>query len=51
MSVAVVQSAAQMFDIPELHDRLIAGTACLCDVALMTHDPVIQASASVKTVW
>jgi predicted nucleic acid-binding protein len=51
MSVAVVQSAAQIFGMPALPDRLIAGTACLCDVALMTNDPGIQASASVKTVW
>jgi hypothetical protein len=51
MSVAVVQSAAQIFDMPALHDRLIAGTACLCDVALMTNDPVIQAPASVTTGW
>ena len=51
MSLAVVQSAAQIADIRELHDRLIAGTTRLLDVALITNDPVIQASAFVKTVW
>ena len=51
MSLAVVQSAAQILDIRELHDRLIAGTARLLDVALITNDPVIQASAFVKSVW
>jgi len=51
MSLAVVQSAAQITDIGELHDRLIAGTARLLDVALITNDPVIQASAFVKTIW
>jgi hypothetical protein len=47
----VLQSAAQITDIRELHDRLIAATARLLDVALITNDPVIHASAFVKTVW
>lgn len=51
LSLAVVQSAAQITDIRELHDRLIAGTARFLDTALITNDPVIQASAFVKTVW
>lgn len=51
MSLAVVQSTAQVTDIPELHDRLIAGTARLLGRALITNDPIIQASSFVKTVW
>ncbi|MBI1929797.1 PIN domain-containing protein [Candidatus Poribacteria bacterium] len=51
MSFAVIQSAAQINDIGELHDRLIAGTARLLNLALITNDPIIQASAFVKTVW
>jgi predicted nucleic acid-binding protein len=51
MNVAVVQTAAQITDIRELHDRLIAGTARLLDRALITNDPIIQASAFVQTVW
>ncbi len=51
MSLAVIQSAAQITDIGELHDRLIAGTARLLDLDLITNDPVIQASAFVKTIW
>jgi predicted nucleic acid-binding protein len=51
MSFAVVQTAAQITDIRELHDRLIAGTARLLDRALITNDPIIQASAFVQTVW
>ena len=51
MSLAVLEAAAQISDIRELHDRLIAGTARLLDVALLTNDPIIQASAYVKTVW
>lgn len=51
MGLAVVQSAAQITDIPELHDRLIAGTARTLDLDLITNDPIVQASAFVRTVW
>jgi len=51
MSLAVIQSAAEITDIPELHDRLIAGTARLLNLDLITNDPTIQTSAFVKTVW
>jgi len=51
MSFAVIQSAAQITDIPELHDRLIAGTARLLNLELITNDPVIRASTFVRTVW
>lgn len=51
MSLAVVQSAAQITDIRELHDRLIAGAARLLGLELLTNDAVIRASAFVKTVW
>lgn len=51
MSLAVIQSAAQITDIPELHDRLIAGTARFLRLDLITNDPTIQASTFVKTVW
>lgn len=50
-SLAVIQSAARITDIPELHDRLIAGTAQLLNLALITNDPIIEASTFVKTVW
>jgi predicted nucleic acid-binding protein len=51
MSLAVIQSAAQITDIPELHDRLIAGTARFLNLELITNDPTIQVSTFVKTVW
>jgi len=51
MSLAVIQSAAEITDIPELHDRLIAGTARSLNLDLITNDPTIQASAFVRTVW
>ena len=51
LSLAVIQAAAQITDIRELHDRLIAGTARLLDLDLVTNDPKIQASTTVRTVW
>jgi predicted nucleic acid-binding protein len=51
MSFVVIQSAAQITDIQELHDRLIAGTARSLNLDLITNDPTIRASTFVKTVW
>jgi predicted nucleic acid-binding protein len=51
LNLAVIQSAAQITDVPELHDRLIAGTARLLGLELLTDDSAIQASTFVKTVW
>ena len=51
MNIAVIQSAAEITDIQELHDRLIAGAARLLDLELITNDPAIQASTFVKTLW
>ena len=51
MDFSVIQSSAQIVDIRELHDRLIAGTARLLNLDLITNDPIIQASVFVKTVW
>jgi predicted nucleic acid-binding protein len=51
MSFAVIQVAASITDIPELHDRLIAGTARFLHLDLITNDPTIQASTFVRTVW
>jgi predicted nucleic acid-binding protein len=50
-SLAVIQATAAIDDIPELHDRLIAGTARLLNLPLITNDPIIQASAYLRTIW
>ncbi|MCP5050961.1 MAG: type II toxin-antitoxin system VapC family toxin [bacterium] len=47
----VILKTAQIKDINELHDRLIAGTSFFLNVPLITNDPVIQASQFIKTVW
>lgn len=51
MSFAAIQAAANITDIPELHDRFIAGTARFLNLDLITNDPTIQASTFVRTVW
>jgi predicted nucleic acid-binding protein len=47
----VVQAASEITDVPELHDRLIAGTARHLGLDLVTNDGKIQKSAYVTTVW
>lgn len=51
MSFDVIRSAAHITDIPELHDRLIAGTARLLNLSLITNDQTIRASSFVRAVW
>lgn len=50
LTLDVIKSAFEINDIPELHDRLIAGTARYLDLPLITNDPVIIGSAFVKSV-
>ena len=47
----IVVESYKITDIPELHDRLIGGTAKYLNLELITNDPFIQASAFVKTIW
>ena len=47
----VVKAAAGIDDVPELHDRLIAGTAAWLGVPILTNDPVLTDSQHVETVW
>jgi len=51
LSFGVIQTAAEILDISELHDRLIAATARARKGELITNDPIIQASAFVRTCW
>jgi len=50
LSIEVIKAAFEIKDIPELHDRLIAGTARYLDLPLITNDPVILNSSFVKCV-
>lgn len=51
VDASVVLSAQTVEDIPELHDRIIAATAKLLDVPLITHDEIISKSKAVITLW
>lgn len=44
LTFEIVAKSCKITDIPELHDRLIAGTAKFLDLELITNDPLIQAS-------
>jgi predicted nucleic acid-binding protein len=47
----VVLAAAEVDDVPELHDRVVAGTARLLGVPILTGDEVIGKSRQVQTIW
>ena len=51
LSFDVIETAFQIKNIPELHDRLIAATDSIFNAPLITNDPLIKASGSVKGVW
>jgi len=45
------ENAFTISDIPELHDRIIAGAAMELNLGLLTNDPIMEKSDSVKTIW
>ena len=47
----IILKSFEIKDIPELHDRLIAGTAYTFNCPLLTNDPKIEKSSFVKTIW
>jgi predicted nucleic acid-binding protein len=47
----IIEAAFKIKSIPELHDRLITATAAFYNSTLITNDPIIQASGSVKVIW
>jgi len=50
LSFEILLSAAEIDDIPELHDRLIGATARYLDLPLITNDPDIRASRYVTVL-
>jgi PIN domain nuclease of toxin-antitoxin system len=50
LSKEIIKASFEIKDIPELHDRLIAGTARFLDLPLITNDPIILNSKFVKCV-
>lgn len=51
LGVEIVVKAEELYAIPERGDRLIAATAVVLDLALMTRDPGIADAAGVKLLW
>ena len=51
MDAAVVKASFEIDDIPELHDRLIAGTAKSMGLDIISNDPAMEQSVHVNTIW
>ena len=47
----VIEKTFEITDIPELHDRIIAGTSANKELTLITNDPIISNSKFVKVIW
>jgi predicted nucleic acid-binding protein len=50
LSLEILKTAAEIDDIPELHDRLIAATAKYLDLPLITNDPMIRDSRFIEVL-
>ena len=50
LSFDILKTASTIDDVPELHDRLIAATACYLGLPLITNDPEIRASSHVTVL-
>lgn len=51
LTMEIVLKAEELYAIPERGDRLIAATAVLWDLPLITRDPDIEAVAGVEVIW
>ena len=51
LSEDIIFKSFEIDDIPELHDRIIAGAAAFNNLSLITNDPEISASKYVVTDW
>jgi PIN domain nuclease of toxin-antitoxin system len=51
VSFEVIEATASINDIPELHDRVIAGTAAWLNIPILTNDPDMTASRHVQVIW
>jgi PIN domain nuclease of toxin-antitoxin system len=51
LTAEIVYTAQRLYSIPERGDRLIAATAVVLDLPLITRDPEIQRAAGVQCIW
>ena len=47
----VVEAAQTIDDVPELHDRILAATAAVYAVSMLTPDAVMAAPQHVDAIW
>jgi hypothetical protein len=51
VSLHTTQKAFEIKDIPELHDRIIAGVAYELDIPLISNDPKMLNSKFINAIW
>jgi PIN domain nuclease of toxin-antitoxin system len=51
LTAEIVYAAQRLYSIPERGDRLIAATAVVLDLPLITRDPEIQKATGVECIW
>ena len=51
VTFSTLKHAFEIDDIPELHDRLIAAAAKELDIPILTNDPDMYDSKTVKIIW
>jgi predicted nucleic acid-binding protein len=51
LTFRTVEAAFSIHDVPELHDRLIAGSAHELGIPVITNDPAMEQSSQVTTLW
>jgi len=51
ITLEIVEKTFEIDDIPELHDRIIAGTALKKQFELITNDSIISNSRFIKVIW
>ena len=51
LTAEIVYAAQRLYSIPERGDRLIAATAAVLELPLITRDPEIHAAVGVECIW
>lgn len=51
LTMEIVLKAEELYAIPERGDRLIAATAALWEIPLITRDPDVEGVAGVEVIW